>query len=129
MVHGQVQSVLILCESRKILTDRSKLDFVNDLQVRFVEDEYECSYLVEKFRPDFIIIDVAYGRKRTEAFCNNLYNDPRIPVVRLILASPIMDFQEYCDNEIFGWIKKPFTLEELKNCIKGISLTEESKAS
>ena len=129
LVHGQVQSVLILCENRRILTDRTRLDFIRDLQVRFVEDEYECSYVVEKFRPDFIIIDVGYGRKRTAAFCNNLFNDPRVPVARLILASQTMDIQEYCDNEIFCWIKKPFTIDELKNCIEGIPFTETSKAS
>lgn len=127
LMHGQVWSVLILSESRRILSDRTRLDFVNDLRVKFVEDEYEGSYVIEKFRPDFIVIDVAIGRKRTGTFCNHLFNDPRIPVPRIILASPEVEKDEYCHKEIFGWIRKPFTISQLKEYIQGVSLSESRK--
>ncbi|MFC1728931.1 helix-turn-helix domain-containing protein [candidate division KSB1 bacterium] len=121
LVNGKVHNVLILTESRILLKDSFRLDTVHDLKVKMVANEYDCSYVIEKFRPDYIVVDASFGKKRTSLFCNNLFNDPRIPVTRIVLASESREHQEYCDKEVFGWIKRPFTIQQLRDCISGTS--------
>ncbi|MEW5922457.1 MAG: hypothetical protein AB1746_00565, partial [Candidatus Zixiibacteriota bacterium] len=109
---------LVLAENNRIITDYEDVD-TNGLHIRFVFSEYDCAMMIEKFRPDYVVVDCTLGRRRTEMVCRSLFNDPRIPVVRLILSSKAKKLSEYCDKEVFGWIKKPFTIEQLKNCIEG----------
>ena len=93
---------------------------LRDIHIRFAEDEYECAASIEKFRPDCIVVDCSLGKKRTRTICERLFSDPRIPVVRIILATQNERLYEYCDKEIFGWIRKPFSIHQLKDCIKGV---------
>jgi len=118
MVSEQGFNVLVLSDSSKIIRDYDEMDG-NGLHIRFVSSEYECAMIIEKFRPDFIVVDCTFGRKRTETVCRSLFNDSRIPVVRLILSSKVKKLSEYCDKEVFGWIKKPFTVQQLRDCIEG----------
>jgi len=113
-------NVLIISENRSLIKDRKKLENTNGLHFRFVEDEYEAAFMIHEFRPDYIVVDCAYGKKRTGTICGHLFNDPRLPVVRVILASKSTKLNEYCDKEIFGWIRKPFIIDQLKECIKGV---------
>lgn len=118
MVSEQGLNILVLAESNRIITDYDDID-IDGLHIRFVRSEYECAMMIEKFRPDFIVVDCTFGKRRTEIVCKSLFNDPRIPVVRLILSSKTKKLSDYCDKEVFGWIKKPFSIEQLKNCIEG----------
>jgi len=118
IVSGQGINVMVLSEGNRILTDYDE-DSNNGIHIRFVTSEYECAMMIEKFRPDYIVVDCTLGKKRTEVLCRSLFNDPRIPVVRLILSSKIKKLSEYCDKEVFGWIKKPFTVRQLMDCIEG----------
>ncbi len=125
LVHSQELNIIILSQNKLILTDYKRKDEITDLHIQFVDDEYEVSYLVQNFRPDYIVVDCALGRKRTGLICLNFFNDPRIPVTRIILASKSKDIHDYCDREIFGWIRKPFTIQRLKDCIYGVPEIEE----
>lgn len=119
MVSGHGHTVILLGESRRLFQDWDRLDNVGDMHIRFAESEYECSYIIEKFRPDFIVIDCSLGKRRTAMVVRNLFNDARIPVVRIILASHTKQLKEYCDKQTCGWITKPFDLEQLRQCITG----------
>lgn len=116
-VSGQVLSVVIMSENRRTLYDRSKLNFNPDMKIEFVEDEYECSFLIEKFRPDYIIIDYSMEHNRIWAFCKHLVDDPRLPFARIIFTSEGMDEPIFCAKEIFGWIKKPLSVENIREYI------------
>lgn len=126
LVQGSIINVLILSRSIHFMRDAGSLDHENGLQVQFVRDEYEMASAIQAFRPDYVLIDCAIGRKRTMSLCTNLFNDARIPVTRIILASKNKNLSEYCDKEVFGWIRKPFSIEQLKNCIKSVPGTESS---
>jgi len=119
MVSGHGHTVILLGESRRFFRDWGHLENVEDLQIRFAESEYECSFIIEKFRPDYIVIDCSLGKKRTATVVRNLFNDARIPVVRIILASRTKQLKEYCDKQTCGWITKPFGIEQLRQCITG----------
>jgi DNA-binding response OmpR family regulator len=87
--------------------------------LRYAESEYECSFIIEKFRPDYIVVDCSLGKRRTATVVRNLFNDVRIPVVRIILASRTKQLKEFCDKQTCGWITKPFGIDQLKDCISG----------
>ena len=119
MVRGQGLNIIMLSENKRLVKNFERLNEHDGYHFRFAESEYECSFIIEKFRPDYIVIDCSFGKKRTGIFCTNLFNDPRIPVPRIILASKTRNLKDYCDKEVFGWIKKPFTFHQLKDCILG----------
>ncbi|MFH1374170.1 MAG: helix-turn-helix domain-containing protein [bacterium] len=119
-VQGQGINVIALVRSGKLISDLQGSGVSEGIEVRFATGEYETATLIQSFRPDYIIVDCAFGKRRTAEICSNLFSDIRIPVPRLILSSRVMKIKDYCDQEIFGWIKKPFTIEQLKNCIRGV---------
>jgi len=90
-----------------------------ELTIKFASSEYECAALIDKFRPDYAIVDCSFGAARTRDICHHLTEDERIPLVRIILTSRTAKMKDYCDSEVFGWIIKPFTLRQLKDLIEG----------
>ena len=96
------------------------LDDTGLFEIHFSEDEYSAAIAIQEYRPDYIIIDCSIGKKRTGYICNNLFNDIRIPVVRIILSSKSKEIENYCDREVFGWIRKPFNIQQLHECIQGV---------
>ena len=122
MVKEQGLNIILLGPNRRLFRDWDMGDNLNGVQIRYAENEYECSVLVEQFRPDYIVVDCSFGRRRTGLVCSNIFNDVRIPVARIILASKTRKLKEYCDREVCGWITKPFTWQQLKDCIDGAQL-------
>jgi excisionase family DNA binding protein len=119
MINGQDLNVILLSESGRLMRDWQQGMVVDDLQIKVIENEYDCASVVQEFRPDYIVIDCALGKRRTASICTHLFNDARIPVVRIILASKTRQLKEYCDKEVCGWITKPFSIRQLKDCITG----------
>ena len=116
-VIGQGTSVLIVTRNRhlqhSVLGDAKKADVI----LQIVSDEYECAAILDKFRPDYIVVDCASGKTRTEDICRHLSNDERIPFTKIILTSR-NDYNKNCfEGRIFGWIKKPFTFTQLRCCL------------
>lgn len=120
LVKEQDTLVLILSENQRLLRDRDTLDKHTDLHVVFAQSEYECSSVIEANRPDFIVVDCSLGKRRTSTVCRNLFNDPRIPVARIILSSRQRKVDDYCEQGTFGWIAKPFSISQLWECIDGV---------
>ena len=120
VVNGQKLNILILSENKKIVQDLDSLDETGIFRIHFSEDEYSAAIAIQEYRPDYIIVDCSIGKKRTGFICNNIFNDIRIPVVRIILSSKSKNIKDYCDKEVFGWIRKPFNIGQLNECIKGV---------
>ncbi|MCK5125619.1 MAG: excisionase family DNA-binding protein [candidate division Zixibacteria bacterium] len=120
VVNGQKLNILIIGENRKIIQDLDSMDASGVFRVRFSRDEYSAAILIQEYRPDYILIDCSIGLKRTDLICTNLFKDIRIPVVRIILSSKSNNVKEYCDKEVFGWIRKPFSIKQLSDCIRGV---------
>jgi excisionase family DNA binding protein len=119
MVNEQDLNVIMLSESGRLVKGWHGDEDAYGLRIQIAENEYECANLIQDFRPDFIVVDCALGKKRTVSVCRNIFNDPRIPVPRIILASKTKQLKKYCDKEICGWITRPFTVRQLKECISG----------
>ncbi|MFH1686514.1 MAG: excisionase family DNA-binding protein [bacterium] len=121
LVQQQDITVILVSENRRLLRDRDESDNLSGFQILFAAGEYECSRLIESNRPDFVVVDCSIGKKRTSTVCHNLFNDPRIPVARIILASGRRNLEDYCDQGTFGWITRPFSRAQLRECIRGVS--------
>ena len=122
IVQEQDLNVLIYGNPGKLIKDYDKLELLTGYQFQFVKNEYDCASKIEKFRPDFVVVDCTIGKKRTANLCRNLFNDNRIPVTRIILASRAKKLTDYCDKEVFGWITRPFSVLQLRDCLTGTNL-------
>jgi excisionase family DNA binding protein len=120
LVSEQSPNILVCSESDGIIRDRDRIDTCESMNIRVVGSEYECATVMESFRPDFIVVDCAIGGKRSRRLCSSLYNDSRIPVTRIILSSRTKQLKDYCENEVFAWIRKPFTTQQLRECTEGV---------
>jgi excisionase family DNA binding protein len=119
LTHDQSCSVLVVSRNRSWLDDlRGQADHAA-LQIEFAGSEYECAVVVEKFRPDFIVLDASFGKSRTKSICQNLTDDERIPFARIIITSRQAKWAEDCEREVYGWMEKPFSINQLEDFIAG----------
>lgn len=119
LMRGQSTNALIVTRSRHLLEALKTKAEESWLTIRFATSEYACASMIDKFRPDFVVIDCAFGMSRTRDICQHLLHDDRIPFARIILSSKRANAREYCNNEAFGWITKPFTMYQLESLIRG----------
>ena len=120
VVKGQGINVLVLSRGSALISDLDVDQDLDGLHLQFAENEYQAAMKIQSFRPDYVVVDCAFGKQRTASICSSLFSDIRIPVARIILSSKSHQIQDYCDKEVFGWIKKPFAIEQLKSCIRGV---------
>jgi len=119
LTHGHATSALVVSHNEKLVSSlKSESDSI-EIKLRFASGEYECAATIDKFRPDYVIIDCSFGTKRTREMCRAISNDTRIPYTRIILTSRSASVKECCDGEVFGWITKPFNAEQLQQLIDG----------
>jgi excisionase family DNA binding protein len=91
------------------------------LKVRFASCEYECSLLVDTFRPDFVILDCGMNLDKSRELCEHLRSDPRIPGVRIItVVPPHVDKEslEFCDGTICIRLEKTVPAETIGSWIR-----------
>ncbi|GAF86225.1 unnamed protein product [marine sediment metagenome] len=74
---------------------------------------------IENFRPDYVVIDCSLGAERSHEFAKLLYEDPRIPFVRIIFAGDKDELPGECDKLVFGFIERPFSIEMIEELIEG----------
>jgi len=110
--------ILLISASKDLVETLEKEVKDSHLVLKCVSTEYECAASIDKFRPDFIIVDSALGSTVTRELIQSLANDKRIPITRTVVCSRTAKVDDYCDSEIFGWIKKPFTLRQVEEFIE-----------
>jgi excisionase family DNA binding protein len=121
LTHASATSVLVVSRNKawreKLLAQAQD----RALDLRCAASEYGCGKLIQTFRPDFIVLDSSFGSSRTREFCHHLAADERIPFARVILASQKASWAEKCASEVFAWIKKPFSVDQLTDLVSGIT--------
>jgi DNA-binding NtrC family response regulator len=108
-----------------VVTDRSRLkdslerDSTNvDFNLKITDCEYRCSMLIEQFRPDYIVIDCALGPERIIEFSRLLYEDPRIPFVKIIVSGNRSELPAECDKMVFALVGRQFTARTINKLIE-----------
>jgi len=122
LVSGQRAKILIVSQNKRLIRDDDESSWSRSFDVRFVNNEYDAATTIQEFRPDYVVIDCSLGQQKTATMCDHLFNDIRIPVVRIILSSKTRDIDDYCDRDVFAWLQRPFTIAQLRDCIEGIAI-------
>ncbi len=117
----QPVNVLIFTDSetlKKSLKEQSKY---SALCLQFAGCEYDCSFVVDSFRPEYVVLDCAKGLSECEELCEHLCehlrNDPRIPGVKIMFALPPDLTDQIHPRTDVVLIKRPHHIAELESCI------------
>lgn len=125
LTHGRERRrVLVVSRQETWLARLADEATRTDLKLEFAASEYACGTIMEKFRPDFIVLDCSFGTNRTREICRHLNADDRIPFTRIILTSRLARWADDCEQEVCGWIEKPFTVDQLGAFIESASRTD-----
>ena len=120
-VHEQTTNVLVVTDDPELrdalLVDAPRFPF--NLQI--ADCEYNCSALVNEFKPDFAFVDCSLGREVSRDISFHLAQDPRIPFVRVVLAGAEHQVPSECDKEVFARIERPFSVVDISEFIDFIA--------
>jgi excisionase family DNA binding protein len=119
-VHAQPTNVLVLTDDRRLATALRDGASTAPFKLEIADSEYSFSALVERYRPDYVVIDCSLGPERSREMCVHISQDPRIPYVRVIMAAEEKELPIDCDKDVFARIKKPFGVEQITSCIRGV---------
>jgi excisionase family DNA binding protein len=118
-VHGQPPNVLVVTDQKRLRESLERDCEELDYNLRIAESEYTCSMLVERFRPDYVVLDCSIGHERCANIAKLLDEDPRIPFVRIIMSGDRDDLPRGCDKLVFAHIESHFTARMLSDLISG----------
>jgi excisionase family DNA binding protein len=99
------------------------LDF--GITLKTADSAYKCAAILSDFRPDFIIVDSSLGKDKVDDIVQHISADPRIPLVRIVIAGEESDFPNHCEKDIFARIRKPFSEKDITDCIIQTGLFKE----
>jgi len=118
VVQGQRINVLVITEQKELKNNVETQVKKADFKLRVTNSEYHCSMVIENFRPDYVVIDSSIGPERCRIFTKHLFEDPRIPYVKIIVAGENQEIPSECKKMIFAIVTKSFNVKELENFIK-----------
>jgi len=107
--------------SKKLLDETSNIPGIS---IRIAGSAYECAAIFSDFRPDFVMIDSALGKEKVDELMNHILEDSRIPLVRIVITGEEAEFPDHCDKSVFARIRKPFSTEDLVDCMIQTGLTD-----
>jgi len=119
-VQEQGTNVLLVSDDPVLTSALAAASQDAPFRLEIADCEYTASALVDSFRPDFAIVDCSLGDSRSRDIRRHLSDDPRIPLIRLILAASPDAFPDVCDEELFALLSKPFTTDDVVACLGSI---------
>lgn len=110
---GRPFKVLIVTDNPACRVALTKQETTPKIQVQLVGSEYESSMVMDRFRPDFVIVDCTMQRMKCRELCHHLAHDPRIPNTTILLATPPRQRSIPVPGSIR--IRSPISLKEVEN--------------
>lgn len=120
--HQRPINVLIFTNIETLENSLTKESASSKLRLKFTSCEYDCSLLVDSFRPEYVVIDCAKESVEFEELCGHLMTDPRIASVKIMLALPAGEKCEAGLGESVAVINHPFTLNDLEVFVENYDL-------
>ncbi len=117
LVHGQRSNVLVITDQERVQSSLKRLRKNLKYNLEITDCEYRCSMLVDRFRPDYVVIDCSLGADRSREFAKLLNEDPRIPLVRVILVGKRQQLPAECDRLVFALIEQQLTASTLEKLV------------
>lgn len=128
-VHEQATNVLVVTDKKDVAASLKGQADSAPFSLEITNCEYNCSALVEVFRPDYVVIDCSLGKERSRDICSHLKEDPRIPFVRVIMAGDHESFPEECDKQVFARLERPLDIKEITGCIGEVAVSTSRRDS
>ncbi len=113
-VREQAANILIVSLEKEQFDDLLE-DHGDGFNIVTADCEYDCAAIIEKFRPDYAIVDCTFRDSRN--VCEHLANDPRVPFIKIIRISESNEMIDFCDNKVIGRLAKPFTAKRFNRFV------------
>ena len=110
---GRPFKVLVVTDNPTCRESLTRETGSHNIQFQFVSCEYESSMVVDRFRPDFVVVDCTMQESKCHELCHHLAEDPRIPDATLILATPPRRHTLSIPGAIR--VRNPISLKELES--------------
>ncbi|MBI5115729.1 excisionase family DNA-binding protein [Candidatus Poribacteria bacterium] len=117
-IHRKQQpvNVLVFTDNEELRQSLKRDSIQSRLRLQFTSCEYDCSLIVDSFRPECVVVDCAMELSVCEELCQHLAQDPRIPGVRIVLAIP---WHAQCETKLKDdniiVVEQPLRLADLEN--------------
>ncbi len=108
VVQGQRFNVLVVTRNPELRAGLESNARDLDFNLKIADNEYKCSMIIQNFRADYVILDSTMGIERWRELAEYLNKDPRVPFVKVVLASNENGIPAECERVIFGIIGNPF---------------------
>ncbi|MFH1372530.1 MAG: helix-turn-helix domain-containing protein [bacterium] len=122
MVKGQRPNILVVTDQQQLKTTLEGGTDGTRYNLKVTDCEYRCSMMIEDFRPDYVVIDCSLGTERSREFALLLYEDPRLPLVRVVLVGNGHLLPTECDRLVYALVDHSFTSETLADLVSGVNL-------
>lgn len=119
VVQGQRANVLVVTDDSELTRRLREAEADIDYNLGFADCEYSCSMVVNRFRPDYAIVDCSMGTQTSRDIAHHLTEDPRAPFVRVVLAGKEDEFPSECERVVYARLNRPFGAEDISECIEG----------
>lgn len=120
IVHGKQPNFLVVTSRREVQAAFAIQARDHDYSIRFTDRGYQCSLLIESYRPDIVIIDWCEGGSFDSDFIKDISEDPRIPLAQIIIIGDPADFPESHRRMVSGFLLTPISKIKLKEIIGGL---------
>jgi len=111
-------NVLVICDNEETHERLISENSDKRLNLQFATCEYECSLLIDRFRPDFVVVDCAMQEDKCRELCHHLASDPRINGNAIILATPARRLSISFPGT--ARLRHPFSLDDLEKRLRNI---------
>ena len=118
-VQGQNSNVLAVTEKGTLKSFLKNIVERAGYNFRVTDCEYKCCFIIDRFRPDFAIIDCTFGIERSRDFIELLREDSRIPFVKIILVGSSSELPVSLGKTVFAFIEKQFSGRQLIRLLSG----------
>jgi CheY-like chemotaxis protein len=86
-IFSRPKKVLVVTDSIQLQERLRKQSKGSKLELEFASCEYECSAVVNRFKPDFVVLDCSLPDDTCTDLRAHIAGDPRVPGVQIILAN------------------------------------------
>jgi CheY-like chemotaxis protein len=119
MVNGKRLAVLVVTDETGVRRALGRMRGQLDFALEITDCEYRCSMMIERFRPDYVVIDCSMGTQRCLDFARMLREDPRIPMVRVVLIGASHQLPKHCEQLVYATMGRRLTASALQTLISG----------
>jgi excisionase family DNA binding protein len=123
---GRRFKVLVVTDNPACKESLTQQEGFQKIHFQFVSCEYESSLVVDRLRPDFVVVDCTMQETKCRELCHHLGEDPRIPDTTLILATPPRRQALSIPGAIR--IRNPVSLKELESHLTRVRMCHSLQA-